>query len=88
MDTGSPKSESAECGSSLFNLPNELLVMIFQNVNEHHQVALVCKKFQDIIASIESKSKILVIKDEKTVSHRVGVHRSGELINSRNSTGF
>lgn len=33
-------------------------------------VASVCKKFQDIVANMESKSKILVIKDEKTVSNR------------------
>lgn len=69
MDTGSPKSETVERASSLFNLPNELLIMIFESVNENHQVALVCKKFQDIITNMESKSKILVIRDEKTVSN-------------------
>lgn len=82
MDTGSPKSETVERASSLFNLPNELLIMIFESVNENHQVALVCKKFQDIITNMESKSKILVIRDEKTVSNQVATGRSSDPVRS------
>lgn len=68
MNALSPKCEAVEYTSELLSLPNELLVLIFQNVNENHQIASVCKKFQCIISNMESKSKILVIKDEKTVS--------------------
>lgn len=62
------KSESNQDLPKIVDLPSELLYIILKYVNENHQTALVCKKFNEIISNIESKSKILVIKDDKFVS--------------------
>lgn len=62
------ESNKCEVHTNILDLPYELIVIILKYVNENHQAALVCKKFNEIISCIESKSKILVIRDEQSVS--------------------